>query len=159
LSHNLSPNHSLTPSVGQNDILAYSGFDTFKILSQSDLASWYKMGDTYFCNGRNNRRTDITETCLGSLCLQQGKGIQKNCQFEISTAKEQVFRLSHSKWVIATQNSSQPIKSVVRIENLLYRKKFMLKYKPPSPPLLQFTSPLFRWSHCRMYTIKLTAWV
>jgi len=33
LTHNLSPNHSLKPSVGQNDILAYSGFDTFKILS------------------------------------------------------------------------------------------------------------------------------
>ena len=34
LSHDLSPNHSLTPSVGQNDILAYSGFETFKIISQ-----------------------------------------------------------------------------------------------------------------------------
>ena len=26
LTHSLSPNHSLTPSVGQNDILAYIGF-------------------------------------------------------------------------------------------------------------------------------------
>ncbi len=43
LTHSLSPNHSLTPSVGQNDILAYSGFDTFKILSQSDLASCHKI--------------------------------------------------------------------------------------------------------------------
>jgi hypothetical protein len=34
LTHNLSPNHSLTPSVGQNNILAYSGFDTFKIPSK-----------------------------------------------------------------------------------------------------------------------------
>jgi len=45
--------------------------------------------------------TDITETCLGSLYLQQGKGIQKNCKFEISA--EQVFRLAHNKWAIATQ--------------------------------------------------------
>ena len=103
LSHTLSPNHSLTPSVGQNDILAYSGYETFKILSQSDLASCHKMGETYFCKGRNDLRTDITETCLGSLYLQQAKGIQKNCKFEIGTAKEQVFRLSHSKWAIATQ--------------------------------------------------------
>ena len=103
LSHDLSPNHSLTPSVGQNDILAYSGFETFKTVSQSDLAACHKMGETYFCKGRNDLRTDITETCLGSLYLQQAKGIQKNCKFEIGTAKEQVFRLSHSKWAVATQ--------------------------------------------------------
>jgi hypothetical protein len=103
LSHNLSPNHSLTPFVGQNDILAYSGFETFKIISQLDLASCHKMGETYFCKGRNDLRTDITETCLGSLYLQKAKGIQKNCKFEIGAAKEQVFRLSHSKWAVATQ--------------------------------------------------------
>jgi len=103
LSHNLSPNHSLTPAVGQYDILAYSGFETFKILSQSDLASCLKMGDTYFCKGRNDLRTDITETCLGSLYLQQAKGIQKNCKFEINPAKEQVFKLAFNKWAIATQ--------------------------------------------------------
>ena len=103
LSHNLSPNHSLTPSVGQNDILAYSGFETYKVISQSDLASCHKMGETYFCKGRNDLRTDILETCLGSLYLQQAKGVQKNCQFEIGPAKEQVFRLSHSKWAVATQ--------------------------------------------------------
>jgi len=103
LTHNLSPNHSLTPSVGQNDVLAYSGFDTFKILSQSDLASCDKMGETYFCMGRNDLRTDITKTCLGCLYLRQGKGIPKNCKFEISAAKEQVFRLAHNKWAIATQ--------------------------------------------------------
>ncbi len=103
LTQSLSPNHSLMPSVGQNDLLAYSGFDTYKILSQSDLASCHKMGDTYFCKGRNDLRTDITETCLGSLYLQQGKGILKNCKFEITAAKEQVFRLTHNKWAIATQ--------------------------------------------------------
>ncbi len=43
LMQSLSPNHSLTPSVGRNDILAYSGFDTYKILSQwfdCHLESW-----------------------------------------------------------------------------------------------------------------------
>jgi len=61
------------------------------------------MGETYFCKGGNDLRTDITETCLGSLYLQECKGIQKICKFEISTAKEQVFRLAHNKWAIATQ--------------------------------------------------------
>jgi len=39
LTHNLSPNHTLTPSLGQTDILPYSRFDTFKILSQSCIMS------------------------------------------------------------------------------------------------------------------------
>ena len=52
-----------------------------------------KCGTPIFSRGgMNDLRTDITETCLGSLYLQQGKGIQKNCKFEISTAKEQVFK-------------------------------------------------------------------
>jgi len=37
------------------------------------------------------------------LTVQQGKGIQKNCKFEISAAKEQIFRLAHNKWAVATQ--------------------------------------------------------
>jgi len=76
------------------------------------------MGDTYFCKGRNDLKTDITETCLGSLYLQQGKGIQKNCKFEIGTAKEQVFRLAQKSRQLPLKSISLPIKFAVRIENL-----------------------------------------
>ena len=103
LSHDLSPNHSVTPAVGQNDILAYSGYETYKIVSQSDLAACHKMGEIYFCKGRNDLRTDIQETCLGALFLQQPKGIQKQCKFEIQSAREQVFKLAYNKWSVATQ--------------------------------------------------------
>jgi hypothetical protein len=103
LSHDLSPNHSVTPAVGQNDILAYSGYETYKIVSQSDLAACHKMGDIYFCKGRNDLRTDIQDTCLGALFLQQPKGIQKQCKFEIQNSKEQVFKLAYNKWSVATQ--------------------------------------------------------
>ena len=63
LSHDLSPNHS----VGQNDILAYSGYETYKIVLQSDLAACHKMGDIFFCKGRNDLLTDIQDTCLGAI--------------------------------------------------------------------------------------------
>jgi len=39
----------------------------------------------------------------GVSILTAGQGYQKNCKFEISAAKEQVFRLAHNKWAIATQ--------------------------------------------------------
>jgi len=103
LSHNLSPNHSLTPAVGQNDILAYSGYETYKVVSQTDLAACHKMGGTYFCKGRNDLRTDIKDDCMGSLFLQLPKGVQTNCKFEIKPDKEQVFKLAYNKWTISTQ--------------------------------------------------------
>jgi hypothetical protein len=89
--------------VGHNDILAYNGDQTFKLVSQSDLAACHRMGETYFCKGRNDLRTDILETCHGSLFLQQSKGVQKYCKFEISPAREQVFKLAYNKWTISTQ--------------------------------------------------------
>ncbi len=82
-------------------------FKTFKILSESDLTSCHKKGDSYFCKGRNDLRTDNTEACLGSLYLQQGKGIQKNCKFEIGAAREKAYGLSHNKWTINAQKELQ----------------------------------------------------
>ena len=38
-----------------------------------------------------------------ALFLQQPKGIQKQCKFEIQSAKEQVFKLAYNKWSVATQ--------------------------------------------------------
>ncbi len=60
-------------------------------------------GGQLFCKGRNDLRTDITETCMESLYLQQGKGIQKNCKFEIGAARKQAYGLPQRKWTIATQ--------------------------------------------------------
>ncbi len=46
-----------------------------------NVITWLRFRfSSYFCKGRNDLRTDITETCLGSLYLQQGKGIQKKTQ-------------------------------------------------------------------------------
>jgi hypothetical protein len=63
LSHDLSPNHSVTPAVGQNDILAYSGYEMYKIVSQSDLAACHKMGEIFFCKGRNDLLTHHWPRC------------------------------------------------------------------------------------------------
>ncbi len=61
------------------------------------------MGETNFWKGRSDLCTDIQETCLGALFLQQPKGIQRYYKFEIQTQTEQVFRLAYDKWSVATQ--------------------------------------------------------
>ncbi len=44
LSHDLSSNHTVTPSVWLNDVLAHSGYETYKIVSQFEtVAKWGKL--------------------------------------------------------------------------------------------------------------------
>ena len=57
LPQDFSANHSLTPSVGNADILAFGDMNTFKIVSQSDTTTSHQLGDTYFCKERNVLQT------------------------------------------------------------------------------------------------------
>ena len=44
-------------------------------LSSTDLQGCNKMGETYFCKGRNVLLTDLTKTCLGTLYLADNQNI------------------------------------------------------------------------------------
>ena len=100
LSQDFSANHSLTPAVGGNDILAFGHMNTFKIVSQTDLSSCHRMGDTYFCKGRNVLQTRMEETCLGAIFARHLTGMKTYCKFELKPLREQVFQLSRNKWQV-----------------------------------------------------------
>ena len=51
LSQDFAHNHSLTPAVGEKDILAFGLINTFKILSKSDLTGGYHMGNIILARG------------------------------------------------------------------------------------------------------------
>ena len=73
LSYDLSNNHSVWR------------YDFLKLYHNLTLQPAIKMGETYFRKGRSDICTDIQETCLGALFLQQPKGIQRYYKFEIKT--------------------------------------------------------------------------
>ena len=105
LAHDLSANHSITPSVGAHDILAVSQDHTVgKILSQSDLQGAFRMGEFFFSEGRDILQTDLQDTCLGANYLQHLTGIKRYCKFEIQQIREQVFQSSKNQWTIYTTN-------------------------------------------------------
>ena len=104
LSQDFASNHSITPDVGYNDVLAFGHMNTFKIISQSDLAGCHRMGDTYFCKGRNVLQTKMEETCLGAIFRQNLGGVKTYCKFEVKPLKEQVFQLATNKWQIFSMN-------------------------------------------------------
>ncbi len=66
----------------------------------TDLQSCNKMGETYFCKGRNVLLTDLTKTCLGALYLMDAKNIQGRCKFSIGGAQEKIFCLDSNTYVV-----------------------------------------------------------
>jgi hypothetical protein len=80
---NFSGNVSVTPEVGPNNMISVGHSNEYQIISSSDLHSCNKMGETFFCKGRNLLLTDLTKTCLRSLYLADPNSIQTRCQFSI----------------------------------------------------------------------------
>jgi hypothetical protein len=73
---NFTSNITITPEVGSNNMIAVGHFESYQLLSSSDLQNCNKLGDTYFCKGRNVLLKDLTKTCLGSLYLADHTNIQ-----------------------------------------------------------------------------------
>jgi hypothetical protein len=96
---NFSGNVSVTPKVG-NNMIAVGHLQSYQIISSSNLQTCNKMGETYFCKGRNVLLTDLTKTCLGALYLADAKNIQDCCKFSIGGAQEKIFHLDSNTYVV-----------------------------------------------------------
>jgi hypothetical protein len=97
---NFSGNVSVTPEVRNENMIAVGHSQLYQVISSSDLQTCNKMGETYFCKGRNVLLTDLTKTCLRALYLADAKNIQDRCKFSIGGAQEKVFRLDSNTYVV-----------------------------------------------------------
>ncbi len=82
------------------NMIAVGHSQSYQELSSTDLQACNKMGETYFCKGRNVLLTDLTKTCLGSLYLADNANIHGRCRFSIGGAQEKIFRLDSNKYVV-----------------------------------------------------------
>jgi hypothetical protein len=97
---NFSSNVTVTPEVGPKNMIAVGHSESYQLLSSSDLQNCNKLGDTYFCKGRNVLLTDLTKTCLGTLYLADHTNIQTRCKFTVDGAQEKIFRLDSHTYVV-----------------------------------------------------------
>ncbi len=95
-----SGNVSVTPEVGTTNMIAVGHSQSYQLLSSMDLQSCNKMGETYFCKGRNVHLTDLTKTCLSALYLADTKNIQGRCKFSIGGAQEKIFHLDGNMYLV-----------------------------------------------------------
>jgi hypothetical protein len=92
---NFSANVSITPEVGQNNLLAIGHSKSFQTISSTDLHSCLHLGDT-FCKGRKLMETSLKMSCLGSHYLANAEAIQNTCKFKVAEASEQIFELAEN---------------------------------------------------------------
>jgi len=97
---NFAANISITPDVGQTNLLAIGHSQSFQAISSTDLHACLHLGDTFFCKGRKVMETDLKRSCLGSLYMANSQSIQTHCRFKIAEAREKIFELSENTWAV-----------------------------------------------------------
>ena len=97
---NFSPNVSVIPDVGKQDLIAIGNTEAFQTLSSSDLANCKRLGKTFFCEGRSVLQTNIIDDCLRSLYLGSATLIKHNCKFCIDSTREEIYCLGNDTWLV-----------------------------------------------------------
>jgi hypothetical protein len=72
-------NISITPDVGQTNLLAIGHSQSFQAISSTDLHACLHLGDTFFCKGRKVMETNLKRSCLGALYMANSNSIQNHC--------------------------------------------------------------------------------
>jgi len=93
-------NISITPDVGQTNLLTIGHSQSFQAISSTDLHACLHLGDTFFCKGRKVMETNLKRSCLGALYMANSNLIQNHCQFKIAEAREKIFKLSENTWAV-----------------------------------------------------------
>ena len=107
----------------------------FNTLSTSDLQDCVHLGDTFFCKGRRELRTDTEQECLTSLYFGAMDHIRRNCGFKIAQAREQIFEVQENTWLIFSMGPM--------VTNQVCKKKKMtpIKINSGNPPAYKPTAP------------------
>ena len=86
--------------VPDSDMIAISGDESFRLISQGDLAGCIQRNHVYLCESQYVLRTNLTETCLGSLYKKSVSGVRSNCRFDRRALQEKVYQLSGSTYLV-----------------------------------------------------------
>ena len=92
--------------VAQDQSMIAIGRDhRFRMTSQSDLVSCIQRNHIYLCDKHQVVRTDLTNTCLGSLYLRDAEGVRTHCRFEVRAMTETVYQLNNLDHLVFSPTS------------------------------------------------------
>lgn len=101
--------HVFIPSV-KDDILAISsGFHRYSAqLSGTDLLGCHVINNIYLCERHGVLNSDLNNTCLGSLYMQDFDTVKSSCNLEIHRSGEIVHQLLNN-WYLVYSTSTQTV--------------------------------------------------
>jgi hypothetical protein len=107
--------HYLVPDV-KNDILGLSAHDNRMgtVLSSQDLLACHRVNQRFMCSNHGVLSKNLTNTCLGSLYLQNFPLAQKICKFEVTPIEERIYQL-RKNWYITYL--TKPMTVPIRCQN------------------------------------------
>ena len=117
LKQSLGMNATIMPKVGNDKYLATypiridsapkgtTAPHKYRVFGSNELDSCFRLRRTYICGGRNTLRTDIENSCLGSLWQRDSQAIQDNCGVDVKVKREFVAKLSVNEWMVMVPES------------------------------------------------------
>ena len=100
-----APNEEITDAlviVPEAELIAIGQGNSYKILSQADLASCTKRSSIFLCEKHQVLQTDLSQSCLGSIFATNVIGVKQNCKLERTKLRETVYQVSATDHLIFT---------------------------------------------------------
>ncbi len=72
----------------EHELIAIGKDNTFKLISEVELASFVQRNHFYMCDRHQVLGNDLADTCLGVLYIRSELGVQKHCRFKRKIAQE-----------------------------------------------------------------------
>ena len=82
------------------ELIAIGVDQKYKILSTAELDGCDRKPRVFLCNQHQVLRTNLEESCLGSLYLRSEEGVRMNCQVKRVPLRETVHQLSSSTFLV-----------------------------------------------------------
>jgi len=100
-----APNEEISDAlviVPEAEMIAIGQGNSYKILSQADLASCVKRSSIFLCEKHQVLQTDLSQTCLGSIFSTNVIGVKQNCKLERKKLRETVYQISATDHLVFT---------------------------------------------------------
>ena len=88
--------------VAEADMIAIDKDHRYRLLSQSDLAGCIQRNHIYLCDKLQVMRTNVHDTCIGSLFMKDQTGVKTNCKFDRRPLREEIFQLETNEFLVFT---------------------------------------------------------
>ncbi len=87
------------------NMIAINKDHQYKIVTDADLAGCLQRNHVFLCEQNNVLRTDLRDTCLGSLYFRSAEGVRSHCRFERRRLTEEVYQTGPSSFLVFSPES------------------------------------------------------